>query len=147
MIATTATRTLPSLSLKRCMSTLQRVQTAKAPAAIGPYAQAIKTNGFVYTSGQLPAVPETGEIVPGGAKEQTQQVLTNLNSVLEASGSSLSKVIKTTVFLKDIKNDFVPMNEVYASFFKDHQPARSAVEVARLPKDVQVEIECVALAD
>ncbi|KAI9268024.1 endoribonuclease L-PSP [Phascolomyces articulosus] len=128
------------------MSTLTRVQTANAPAAIGPYAQAIKVNGFVYTSGQIPIIPATGDLIEGGVVEQTKQVLTNLSEVLKASNSDLTKVIKTTVFLKDM-NDFVAMNEVYGSFFSEHQPARSAVQVARLPKDVAVEIECVALTD
>ncbi|KAI9248602.1 endoribonuclease L-PSP [Sporodiniella umbellata] len=127
------------------MSTLTRVETKLAPAAIGPYAQAIKVNGMVYTSGSLPVVPETGDITKG-IKEQTRQSLANLSEVLKASGSSLDNVVKTTVFLKDM-NDFASMNEVYASFFTKHQPARSAVEVARLPKDVSVEIECVAVAE
>ncbi|CEI98511.1 Putative Endoribonuclease L-PSP [Rhizopus microsporus] len=125
----------PFPMLKRAMSTL--TQTKAAPAAIGPYAQAIKVNGMVYTSGSLPVVPET---------EQTKQSLLNMSKVLEASGSSLDKVVKTTVFLKDM-NEFAQMNEVYSTFFSKHQPARSAVEVARLPKDVSVEIECVAVAE
>ncbi|KAG0175110.1 hypothetical protein DFQ28_005022 [Apophysomyces sp. BC1034] len=128
------------------MSFLARVQTAAAPAALGPYAQAIKANGMVYTSGQIPMVAETGNIVEGGISEQTRQSLTNVSAVLKASGSSLEKVIKTTVFLQDM-NDFAAMNEVYATFFDKHQPARSCVQVARLPKDVAVEIEAVALAD
>ncbi|KAI8087820.1 endoribonuclease L-PSP [Gilbertella persicaria] len=128
------------------MSTLTRVHTNSAPAAIGPYAQAIKANGVVYTSGSLPVIPETGDIIQGGIKEQTHQSLTNMAEVLKASGSSLDKVVKTTVFLKDM-NEFVAMNEVYAEFFKHHQPARSAVQVARLPKDVAVEIECVAITE
>ncbi|KAI9488324.1 endoribonuclease L-PSP [Zychaea mexicana] len=140
-----ARRVFPSL-LSRNMSTLTRVQTSSAPAAIGPYAQAIKVNGFVYTSGQIPIIPETGNLIEGGVVEQTNQVLTNLSEVLKAANSDLTKVIKTTVFLKDM-NDFVAMNEVYGSFFSTHQPARSAVQVARLPKDVAVEIECVALTD
>ncbi|CAO3662635.1 hypothetical protein G6F70_003716 [Rhizopus microsporus] len=135
----------PFPMLKRAMSTLTRIETKAAPAAIGPYAQAIKVNGMVYTSGSLPVVPETGDIV-GGIKEQTKQSLLNMSKVLEASGSSLDKVVKTTVFLKDM-NEFAQMNEVYSTFFSKHQPARSAVEVARLPKDVSVEIECVAVAE
>ncbi|KAI8098915.1 endoribonuclease L-PSP [Halteromyces radiatus] len=127
----------------RSMSTLTRVQTAKAPPAIGPYVQAIKVNGMVYTSGSLPAVPETGEIVQGGIVEQTHQCLTNMSEVLKEAGTGLNKVVKTTVFLKDM-NDFVAMNEVYSKYFDQHQPARSCVQVARLPKDVAVEIECVA---
>ncbi|KAI8967619.1 endoribonuclease L-PSP [Mycotypha africana] len=132
--------------LTRSMSTLTRVQTKAAPAAIGPYAQAIKVNDTVYTSGSLPVVPETGNVIDGGIKEQTQQSLDNLAAVLKESGSSVDKVVKTTVFLKDM-NDFVAMNEIYAKFFGDHRPARSAVEVARLPKDVSVEIECVAVTN
>ncbi|KAI8882719.1 endoribonuclease L-PSP [Backusella circina FSU 941] len=125
---------------------LARVHTDSAPAAVGPYAQAIKANGFVFTSGQIPLDPTTQNLVEGDVKVQTKQVLTNLSAVLEAAGSSLDKVVKTTVFLKDM-NNFVAMNEVYGTFFSTHQPARSAVEVARLPKDVAVEIECVALTD
>ncbi|CAO3672542.1 unnamed protein product [Rhizopus stolonifer] len=138
-----STRAFPAFT--RAMSALTRVETKLAPAAIGPYAQAIKVNGMVYTSGSLPVVPETGDITEG-IKEQTRQSLVNLSKVLEASGSSLDKVVKTTVFLKDM-NNFTSMNEVYATFFKKHQPARSAVEVARLPKDVSIEIECVAVTE
>ncbi|KAI8378368.1 endoribonuclease L-PSP [Blakeslea trispora] len=125
---------------------LSRVHTESAPAALGPYSQAIKVNGFVYTSGQIPIDPATGEVIEGGIKEHTKQVLLNLTEVLKAAGSSLEKVVKTTVFLRDM-NDFAPMNEVYGSFFSSHQPARSCVQVARLPKDVPVEIECIALTD
>ncbi|CAO0796285.1 unnamed protein product [Mucor circinelloides] len=125
---------------------LARVHTDSAPAAVGPYAQAIKANGFVYTSGQVALNPATGKVVEGEVKEQTKQVFLNLTEVLKAAGSSLEKVVKTTVFLRDM-NDFAAMNEVYASFFPTHQPARSAVQVARLPLDVAVEIECVALTD
>ncbi|GAB5592682.1 hypothetical protein Unana1_07582 [Umbelopsis nana] len=139
-------RFFPSLLSKRTMSSLTPVQTSKAPSAIGPYSQAIKVNNLVYTSGQIPVIPETGEIVEGGIKEQTHQVMTNLGEVLKASGSSLNRVVKTTVFLKNM-NDFVAMNEVYGTYFPETKPARSAVEVARLPKDVQVEVECVALTD
>ncbi|GAA5796503.1 endoribonuclease L-PSP [Helicostylum pulchrum] len=130
----------------RSLSTLTRVQTTKAPAAIGPYAQAIKVNGMVYTSGSLPVIPETGNVIQGGITEQTHQSLANIVEVLKASGSGLDKVVKTTVFLKDM-NDFVAMNAVYAKFFDQHQPARSAVQVARLPKDVAVEIECIAVTN
>ncbi|KAI8087381.1 endoribonuclease L-PSP [Thamnidium elegans] len=125
---------------------LARVHTDSAPAALGPYSQAVKANGLVYTSGQIPILATTGEIVEGGIQEQTKQVLINLTEVLKAAGSDLEKVVKTTVFLKDM-NDFVAMNEVYATFFSTHQPARSTVQVARLPKDVSVEIECVALTN
>ncbi|KAI8349955.1 endoribonuclease L-PSP [Choanephora cucurbitarum] len=133
-------------TLTRSLTTLTRVHSNKAPAAIGPYAQAIKVNNMVYTSGSLPVVPETGDVIQGGIKEQTHQSLTNMAEVLKSSGSGLNQVVKTTVFLKDM-NDFVAMNDIYAQFFKDHQPARSAVQVARLPKDVAVEIECVAVTD
>ncbi|CEG66530.1 Putative Endoribonuclease L-PSP [Rhizopus microsporus] len=122
------------------------VNADNAPAALGPYSHAVKVNNLVYTSGQIALDPATGDIVKGGIKEQTEQVLKNLETVLKASGSSLDKVVKTTVFLKDM-NDFVAMNEVYGYFFSDHKPARSAVQVARLPKDVDVEIECIALTN
>ncbi|KAI8072631.1 endoribonuclease L-PSP [Gongronella butleri] len=128
----------------RSMSTLSRVQTAKAPAAIGPYAQAIKVNGMVYTSGSLPVNPASGDVVEGGIQAQTEQSLANMKEVLLASGSSLNDVVKTTVFLKDM-NEFAQMNEIYAKYFAEHQPARSCVQVARLPKDVSVEVECVAV--
>lgn len=127
------------------------ITTDAAPAAIGPYSQAVRTTqapappgGLIFTSGQLPIDPATGTFVPGGVAEQTTQVLKNLQAVLEAGGSSLAHVVKTTVFLKDM-NDFTAMNTVYASFFPSHPPARSTVEVARLPKDALVEIEAVAV--
>lgn len=127
------------------------ITTDAAPAAIGPYSQAVRTTqtpaapgGLIFTSGQLPIDPATGTFVPGGVAEQTTQVLKNLQAVLEAGGSSLAHVVKTTVFLKDM-NDFAAINTVYASFFPSHPPARSTVEVARLPKDALVEIEAVAV--
>lgn len=119
------------------------IKTDKAPAAIGPYSQAIDTGTFIYTSGQIPVNPSTGEVVDGGIEQQTAQVLENLKNVLEAAGSSLSKVIKTTVFIKDM-NSFSVVNEVYKEYFTEPYPARSCVEVARLPKDVLIEIEAVA---
>ena len=122
----------------------ERIQTKSAPAAIGPYSQAIKANGFVFVSGQIPIDPETGEFVSGGIVEQTQRVLKNLRAVLEASGSGLNQVVKTTVFLSDMK-EFSAMNEVYASFFSGAPPARSTVAAAGLPRDAMVEIEAVAL--
>jgi 2-iminobutanoate/2-iminopropanoate deaminase len=122
-----------------------RVQTEHAPAAIGPYSQAIKANGFVFVSGQIPIDPKTGEFVDGGIREQTEQVLKNLSAVLEASGSSLEQVVKTTVFLADMK-DFALMNEVYGKFFQDLTPARATVSAAGLPRDARVEIEAVAVA-
>jgi len=120
------------------------VSTAKAPSALGPYNQAVIANGFVFCSGQVAINPATGELVAGGIEEQTERVLKNLRVVLEAAGSGLGKVVKTTVFLKNM-DDFKAMNGIYATFFKENPPARAAVEVARLPLDVQVEIECVAL--
>lgn len=118
------------------------IATDKAPAAIGPYSQAIEVNGMVYTSGIIPVVPETGE-VPEGSAAQAKQALTNLSNLLQAAGTTMDKVIKTTVFIKEM-NDFAAINEVYASFFSGDFPARSCVEVARLPKDVMLEIEAIA---
>jgi len=122
----------------------QQVQTEKAPAAIGPYSQAIKAGGFVFASGQIPTDPKTGQFVAGGIAEQTEQVLKNLAAVLEAAGSSLDQVVKTTVFLADMK-EFAGMNEVYARFFATPPPARATVAAAGLPRDARVEIEAVAL--
>lgn len=122
---------------------LTPVSTADAPAAIGPYSQAIKAGSLLFLSGCIPLDPATMQIVEGGIEAQTEQVLKNLKAVVEAGGSSLGQVIKTTVFLKDM-NDFVTMNGIYSQFFGEHKPARSAVEVARLPKDVLVEVECIA---
>jgi len=121
-----------------------RIQTDSAPKAIGPYSQAIKSNGFVFASGQIPLDPATMQIVEGGIREQTGRVMSNLEAVLQAAGSSLEGVVKTTVFLKDLA-DFGEMNEVYGSFFKETPPARSTVEVARLPRDVRVEIDVIAV--
>jgi 2-iminobutanoate/2-iminopropanoate deaminase len=123
----------------------QIVTTKDAPHAIGPYSQAIVAGGFVFTSGQIPTDPSTGQFVEGGIREQTEQVLRNLSKVLEAAGTSLERVVKTTVFLADM-NDFAAMNEVYGRFFTENPPARSTVEAARLPRDAQVEIDVVALA-
>jgi 2-iminobutanoate/2-iminopropanoate deaminase len=124
--------------------TRQVIHTEDAPAAVGPYSQAIVANGFVYTAGQVPLVPETGALIEGDIKVQTRQALTNLKAVLEAAGSGLDYVVKTTVFLNDM-DDFSAMNDIYAEFLGESPPARSAVEVARLPLDAQVEIEAVAL--
>lgn len=121
-----------------------KVSTADAPKAIGPYSQGIKANGFVFCSGQIPANPETGELVTGSITEQARQSLSNVKGVIEAAGSSMERVVKVTVFLKDM-NDFAEMNVEYAKWFSDPPPARAAVEVARLPKDVKVEIEAIAL--
>lgn len=125
------------------MAELKPVHTDHAPKAIGPYSQAIVTDGWVYCSGQIPLDPATGAQVEGDVAAQTEQVLTNLRHVLEAAGASLSSVVKTTVFLADM-GDFAAMNEVYARHFGDHRPARAAVQAAALPKGVDVEIECVA---
>ncbi|NDI37070.1 RidA family protein [Chengkuizengella sediminis] len=121
--------------------TIQFVHTDSAPKAIGPYSQAVKVDRFIYTSGQIP-LDVNGNIVEGGIKEQTHQVFKNLEAVLQEAGASLQNVVKATVFLKDM-DFFVDVNEIYASYFGNHKPARSAVEVARLPKDVLVEIELI----
>jgi len=123
-----------------------RVHTDDAPKAIGPYSQAIKTNGLIFASGQIALDPSTMQIVEGGIREQTERVLKNLAAVLQASGSSLDQVVKTTVFLADL-GDFTEMNETYARFFGATPPARSTVEVARLPRDVKVEIDVIALVE
>ena len=113
------------------------ISTDQAPAAIGPYSQAIEVNGMIYTSGMIPVIPATGEIV------QAHQALTNVKNLLESQGSCMDQIIKTTVFIKDM-NDFAKVNEVYAGFFTKDYPARSCVEVARLPKDVLIEVEAIA---
>ena len=125
---------------------MESIQTDRAPQAIGPYSQAVKVNGLVFCSGQIPLDPISMQIIDGDVQAQTERVLQNLQAVLAAAGSSLAHVIKTTVFLADM-NEFSAMNEVYARFFSEHRPARSTVEVARLPRDVRVEIEVVALAE
>ncbi len=125
------------------MSDLKPIHTDDAPAAIGPYSQAIVTDGWVFCSGQIPLDPKSGELVGGDVARQTEQVLTNLRAVLEAAGAGMDTVVKTTVFLSDM-HTFGAMNEVYARHFGDHRPARAAVQAAALPKFVDVEIECVA---
>ncbi|MCX7842371.1 MAG: RidA family protein [Clostridia bacterium] len=120
------------------------ISTDKAPAAIGPYSQAVKVGNLMFASGMLPVVPGTGEVAAGGIAEQTEQVLENIKALVESSGSCLGNVVKSTVFLKNM-NDFAAMNEVYKRYFTSDYPARSTVEVARLPKDVLVEIECIVL--
>jgi 2-iminobutanoate/2-iminopropanoate deaminase len=120
------------------------ISTSKAPGAIGPYSQAIKAGGMLFCSGQIPIDPATGEFVEGGVAEQTQQVFKNLIAVLEAGGSSLDGVVKTTVFLADM-GDFAAMNDVYAKYFDSNKPARATVQAARLPRDAKVEIECIAV--
>ncbi|MFD1360032.1 2-iminobutanoate/2-iminopropanoate deaminase [Fictibacillus halophilus] len=122
---------------------MKKVHTTEAPAAIGPYSQGIVYNNLFFSSGQIPLTKE-GEMVDGDVKEQTHQVFSNLKAVLNEAGSSLEQVIKATVFIKDM-NEFADINEVYGQYFSDHKPARSCVEVARLPKDAKVEIEVIAL--
>lgn len=122
---------------------MKALHSDNAPKAVGPYSQAIEANGFVFTSGQLPIDPATNAFVEGGVKEQTRQSLTNAQSVLKAAGLDLSHVIKTTVFLSDMA-DFAAMNEVYAEFFNEPYPARSAIAVKTLPKNALVEVECIA---
>ena len=123
---------------------MEIISTELAPAAIGPYSQAIKVNNMVYTSGQIPLDPATMEITPGGIAEQTQQVMENIKAVLEEAGVSLGQVVKATCFLSDM-NNFTEFNTIYAQYFSEQPPARSCVEVARLPKDVLVEVEVVAV--
>ena len=119
------------------------ISTDKAPGAIGPYSQAIEVNGMVFTSGVIPVNPATG-VIPEGVEAQATQAFTNLTNLVEASGAAMSQVVKTTVFIKEM-NDFGKINEIYAKFFKEPYPSRSCVEVARLPKDVLIEIEAIAV--
>lgn len=121
----------------------QAISTAQAPTAIGPYSQAIRSGNLIFVSGRIPLDPATGQLVEGDAAVQTERVLRNLAAILEAAGSSLAQVLKTTVYLKDL-GDFGKMNEVYARFYGDCPPARATVEVARLPRDVSVEIDLIA---
>ena len=121
------------------------ISTENAPGAIGPYSQAVKTGNMVFCSGQIPIDTATGNFVSEDVAEQTEQVLKNLSAVLEAAGTSLNNVVKTTVFLADM-NDFVQMNEVYAKYFSENKPARATVQAARLPRDARVEIDCIAIA-
>lgn len=124
---------------------IETIATEHAPQALGPYSQALRAGGFIYCSGQIPLNPATGTVDATTIEGQTRQAIENLRHVLEAGGSSLAKVVKTTVFIKDM-NDFAALNAVYAELFGETRPARSCVEVARLPKDVKVEIECIAVA-
>ncbi len=118
------------------------IQTDKAPAAIGPYSQAIEVNGLIFTSGVIPIDPATGNLVEGGIEAQAKQAIQNLKNLIEASGASIDQTVKTTVFIKNM-DDFAKVNEIYATFFTQDYPARSCVEVARLPKDVLIEIEAI----
>ena len=120
------------------------ISTENAPGAIGPYSQAVKTNGMVFCSGQIPIDVATGEFVSNDVAEQTEQVLKNLSAVLEAAGSSLNNVVKTSVFLADM-NDFAAMNEIYAKYFSENKPARATVQAAGLPRGARVEIDCIAI--
>jgi 2-iminobutanoate/2-iminopropanoate deaminase len=122
------------------------ISTEQAPKAIGPYSQAVIANGFAFLSGQIPLDPATNQLIEGGIAAQTERVLENLKSVLEAAGSSLDRVVKTTVYLKDM-GEFAKMNEVYGRYFTSNAPARATVEAARLPRDVAVEIDCIAAVD
>ena len=123
---------------------VKTLHTDKAPAAVGPYSQATEVNGFIFTSGQIPLVPETGELVSDDIKKATARSLDNIKAILEEAGSSLEKVLKVNIFLDDI-NDFAAVNEVYAEYFNTHKPARSCVEVANLPKKALIEIEAIAV--
>jgi 2-iminobutanoate/2-iminopropanoate deaminase len=125
------------------MSPLKRVETSAAPAAIGPYSQGISVADLVFTAGQIPLDPDTMQVVGTTIQEQTDRVMRNLSGILEAAGASLSTVVKTTVFLADM-NEFGAMNEVYSRWFGNHKPARSTVQVSRLPKDVKIEVEAIA---
>lgn len=120
------------------------ISTDKAPQAIGPYSQAVEVNGMIYTSGMIPINPVDGTLVTGTVEEQADQTLKNLKALIEESGSTMEKVVKTTVFIKDM-NDFAKINEIYARYFTTNYPSRSCVEVARLPKDVLIEIEAIAI--
>ncbi|HSR09132.1 MAG TPA: RidA family protein [Bryobacteraceae bacterium] len=122
------------------------ISTERAPKAIGPYSQAVVSNGWAFLSGQIPLDPSTNQIITGDIAAQTERVLENLKSVLEAAGSSLERVVKTTVYLKDM-GEFAKMNEVYGRYFANNAPARATVEAARLPRDVSVEIDCIASVD
>jgi 2-iminobutanoate/2-iminopropanoate deaminase len=128
------------------MADLKRIQTDKAPHAIGPYSQAIVADKLIFTAGQIPLDPKSGELVGSDIREQTKRVLDNLSAILEASGASLRSVVKTTVFLADM-GEFAAMNEVYTTYFTDHKPARSTVQAARLPRDVKVEIDAIAVKE
>ena len=123
---------------------VKTLHTDKAPAAVGPYSQATEVNGFIFTSGQIPLIPETGELVSEDIKKATARSLDNIKAILEEAGSSLEKVLKVNIFLDDI-NDFAAVNEVYAEYFNTHKPARSCVEVANLPKKALIEIEAIAV--
>ncbi len=123
----------------------QAIATDRGPKAIGPYSQAIKANGFIFISGQIPLDPASGKLLEGDIRVQTERVMENLKGIVEAAGSAMERVVKTTVYLKDM-NDFAAMNEIYGRYFPANPPARATVEVARLPRDVRIEIDLIALA-
>lgn len=123
---------------------VKTLHTDKAPAAVGPYSQATEVNGFIFTSGQIPLIPETGELVSDDIKKATARSLDNIKAILEEAGSSMEKVLKVNIYLDDV-NDFAAVNEVYAEYFTEHKPARSCVEVANLPKKALIEIEAIAV--
>jgi 2-iminobutanoate/2-iminopropanoate deaminase len=125
---------------------IEYVATPDAPQAIGPYSQAVKAHGFVYTSGQIALDPATGALVPGSFEDQVHRVFKNLEAILKAAGTDFSRVLKATVYLTDLKNNFAPMNAIYASYFGEHKPARTTVEVPALPKAADLEIDLIALA-
>ena len=120
------------------------ISTKDAPAAVGPYSQAVKTNNMIFVSGQIPFIPQTMELVSEDIREQTDQCLKNIQAILQAAGAALNDLVKVTLFIKDM-NDFGKINESYAGYFSEHKPARACVEVARLPKDVKIEIEAIAV--
>lgn len=122
---------------------LATIHTDKAPQAIGPYSQAVKCNGFVFVSGQIPINPSTGELLAGSTGDKTRLVMENIGRILEEAGTSFDKVVKTTIYLTDL-NEFDEVNKIYGEFFSSHKPARATVQVARLPKDVSVEIDAIA---
>jgi 2-iminobutanoate/2-iminopropanoate deaminase len=124
---------------------IEAIETERAPQAIGPYSQAVRANGLLFVSGQIPLDPATMEVVDGGIEAQTRQVLTNLRAVLEAAGSSFDQVVRTTIFLADL-GDFAAVNAIYAEAFGSTRPARSTIQAARLPRDVRIEIDAIALA-
>ena len=123
---------------------IEKIKTDRAPAPVGPYSQAVKVGDFVFTAGQIAINPQSGELLTGSVEEQARQVFENLKAVLEAAGSSIDRVVKTTIFLQNM-DDFARVNEVYAQYFGESLPARSTVEVSRLPKDVKVEVDCIAV--
>ncbi|TYQ15172.1 UNVERIFIED_CONTAM: endoribonuclease L-PSP [Acetivibrio alkalicellulosi] len=125
---------------------IQSISTENAPKAIGPYSQAVKVGNFIFTSGQIPIDPKTGDVVSGDIEQQTRQVMENLKGVLNQSGIGFENIVKTTVYIKNM-DDFLSINKIYAQYFKEPYPARSCVEVSRLPKDVKIEIEAIAIIE